>query len=68
MKIEVQECPYCKKNEFIEAWQGGNSSVTSGFARSAKLCHTICKNCGSVVRSYVVNPEDLMKFKDRTSW
>ena len=27
--------------------------------------HSICRNCGSVVRSYVKKPEKLLKRKDR---
>ena len=29
------------------------------------LYHSVCRNCGSVVRSYVKEPEKLLKRKER---
>ena len=31
----------------------------------ADLYHSVCRNCGSVLRSYVKDPEKLLKKKDR---
>lgn len=59
-------CPYCGKSEFIEAYQdyGAITAVQNKLGGCA-LYHSVCRNCGSVVRSYVKDPEKLLKKKDR---
>ena len=60
-------CPYCGGTEMIEACQGGYGSVSalSNKWGGAALYHSICRRCGSVVRSYVKDPEKLLKKRDR---
>ena len=63
----VLNCPFCGGTEVIESWQGGYGAVTAVSNKwgGAGLYHSICRNCGSVVRSYVKEPEKLLKKKDR---
>jgi Fe2+ or Zn2+ uptake regulation protein len=67
MDIQVTECPFCHGNEFIEGKQEGYAQITSKHSAwySGVLHHVICRRCGSVVRSYVKDPEKLLKKKDR---
>ena len=67
MKIKITECPFCHGSEFIEGKQEGYAQLQSCESswHSAVLYHVICRRCGSVVRSYVKNPEKLLKKKDR---
>ena len=66
MKIHITQCPFCGHAEFIEARQLQVESYVSGEGLlGQQLKHIICRNCGSVVRSYVENPENLLKKKNR---
>lgn len=70
MKDEyVLNCPYCRGSEVIEACQRGYGEITAvgHVFRSVPLYHSVCRNCGSVIRSYVKEPEMLLKRKDRKS-
>lgn len=65
----VKECPYCGGTEIIVAYQDGYGAIMSeksvlGLSASA-LYHSVCRNCGSIVRSYAKEPEKLLKKKDR---
>lgn len=63
----VQVCPFCGGYEIIVTFQsayGAVSAVQNKFGGCA-LYHSVCRNCGSVVRSYVKEPEKLLKKKDR---
>lgn len=64
----VQKCPYCGGIEVIESLQNGYATITAtnNIWGGVGLYHSVCRNCGSVVRSYVKNPEKLLKRKDRT--
>ena len=64
----VQKCPYCGGIEVIESLQVGYATITAtnNMWGGVELYHSVCRNCGSVVRSYVKNPEKLLKRKDRT--
>ena len=66
MDIKIARCPFCGGNEFIEARQiQGEAYVSAQALFGQELKHTICRNCGSVVRSFVEYPENLLKKKDR---
>ena len=56
--------PYCRGTEVIGAYQSSVTAVDNIWG-VANLYHPICRNCGSVVRSYVKEPEKLLKKKDR---
>ena len=63
----VRKCPFCGGTEMIEAYQTGYGAVAalSNKLGGVSLYHTICRSCGSVVRSYVRDPEKLLKRRDR---
>ena len=57
----VPVCPYCGGYEIIESFQTSYGAVTAVQNKlgGCALYHSICRNCGSVVRSYVKEPEKL---------
>lgn len=62
----VTVCPYCGGSEFIEAYHAyGAITAVQNKLGGCALFHSVCRNCGSVVRSYVKDPEKLLKRKDR---
>ena len=67
MDIRITECPFCHASEFIEGKQESHGQLQSceSIWQSATLYHVICRRCGSVVRSYVKEPEKLLKRADR---
>ncbi len=67
MSKYVKTCPFCGGQEFIRGVQSGYAQISaSGWSLlSTDLYHEICRDCGSVVRSYVKEPEKLVKRKDR---
>lgn len=65
MEIKVDECPFCHGTEFIKGIQCGYAEVSGEGLHSSSLNHIICRKCGSVVRSYVDNPEKLLNKKNR---
>lgn len=66
-QIQVRQCQFCGGSEFVEAYQNKYAALTGkeSMMTYSKLNHTICRNCGSVVRSYVENPEKLLKRSNR---
>ena len=54
------KCPYCGREEFVTGKQG---AAYAGFSvsvlKSRAVYHEICLHCGTIVRSYVKNPEKL---------
>ena len=66
MKVNIDRCPYCGYGEFIEATQWNPDAYVTGEALlGQELHHLVCRHCGSVVRSYVEDPEKLLKKKNR---
>lgn len=66
MKVSIERCPFCGYAEFIQARQYAPEAHVSGEALfGQQLNHTICRHCGSVVRSFVEAPEKLLKKKNR---
>lgn len=63
----VSRCPFCGGTEVIESFQSAYGAVTGAENRfgGVALYHSVCRKCGSVVRSYVKDPEKLLKRKDR---
>ena len=64
-----ESCPCCGSTEMIECYQTGYSAVVavSNKLGGRPLYHSVCRKCGNVVRSYVKDPEKLLKRKDRRS-
>ena len=53
-------CPWCGGKDVVEGIQSTYAKVQPNKALTLKgenLIHAICKNCGTVVRSYVENPQ-----------
>lgn len=55
-------CPYCGSTEFVV---GKENKTYGGISKSGNftgqpICHDICKNCGTIVRSFVENPSKLV--------
>ena len=66
MKLNMERCPFCGYSEFIEARQYAPEAYVSAQALfGQELKYVICRHCGSVVRTYVEDPEKLLKKKDR---
>ena len=66
--IKITECPFCHGTEFLEGKQNDSRAEmqsTQNMWYSGVVYHTVCRNCGSIVRSYVKNPENMLKKKDR---
>ena len=68
-KIRMTKCRFCGGTEFITGYQNFYGAVYSAdsLLHSASLYHTICRDCGSIVRSFVKDPEKLLKKSDRRS-
>ncbi len=65
-EYSVTVCPYCGGREMIETLQSGYAALTAvGSCRGASLYHSVCRRCGSIARSYVKNPEKLIRRRDR---
>ncbi len=60
-------CPYCGGTEMIECFQTGYAALTATSHKlgGRTLYHDVCRRCGSVTRSYVKEPEKLLKRRDR---
>ncbi|WP_262316336.1 hypothetical protein [Lacticaseibacillus parakribbianus] len=60
-----QQCPWCGGRDFVEAkhlpYQNvAAKSAVVGLTGRASLCYTVCRDCGTVVRTYV---DDLSKVR-----
>lgn len=63
-------CPYCHKEEFVIGKQNGYATIRPNKKISLKeetIYHQICLNCGTVVRSYVKNPKNLLSSKKESN-
>ena len=66
-EVKIEKCPYCGGEEFVEVRIAsyGGAYVTTGGLRTDALFGTICRDCGSVVRTFCKNPEKLYPKKER---
>lgn len=65
-EIKIEKCPYCDGKEFIECTVNSYGGVyVERKIHSAWLYATVCRDCGSVVRTYVKYPEKLYPKKER---
>lgn len=66
-EVKIEKCPFCGGEELIESGMGsyGNVFVSCGAFRSTSVFATVCRDCGSIVRTYCKNPEKLFPKKDR---
>ncbi len=61
--IEDIVCPFCGGSDFVLGKQDGYASIRTEKLsfRDQTLYHDICKDCGSIVRSYIKNPDKFSK-------
>lgn len=66
-EVKIEKCQYCGGEEFIEGRLSAYAGVyvSTGGLRGEGLTTVICRNCGSVVRTYCKNPEKLYPKKER---
>ena len=56
-------CPFCGGTEFVEAHAASIANISKNPAFSLKkatIIYQVCLACGTIIRSYVKNPEDLL--------
>ncbi len=60
--IKNETCPHCGATENVIGKQVGNAMVNPDKIswKSEIIYHVICLNCGTVIRSYVKNPQRLI--------
>lgn len=66
-EIKTDTCPYCGGNEFVKgATPAGNGIFPAGrmVGNGSPLEHTVCTNCGSIVRTQVLRVDKLCKEKE----
>lgn len=60
---EKYKCPWCGCEQVVYGVQAYQAKVLPvkrvTFPTGEKLIHVICKECGTVIRSYVENPQKL---------
>ncbi len=64
-KIVIEECPYCGSVLLVYDYQTGGRNVNTdvrGIVFGSPVQHTICRECGSIVYSSVVKPENFKEF------
>lgn len=64
MELKQDICPHCGGTETVIGKQtAANEFVVPKYAATnffgTALYHVICRNCGTLIRSYVDNPEAL---------
>ena len=68
MGIEINSCPFCGGTELIHGEPTSYGTIYGeNMLQGCVLHYIICRQCGSVVHSYVDNPELLLKRKNRRS-
>ena len=66
MILNGEPCKYCGCMEYVEGRQVDYAIVFGDSAWSGTpMHHIVCRNCGTVARSYVKEPEKLLKKHDR---
>lgn len=65
--VKIEKCQYCGGEEFIEGHVSsyGVAYVSTGTLRGDALFAIVCRDCGSVVRLFCKNPENLYPKKER---
>lgn len=63
---QKERCPYCGSYRNVIGYQDGYGSVSANKTitfKSQRLYHIFCLDCGTLIRSFVVNPEKLVLHK-----
>lgn len=69
-EVKIEKCPFCGGEELIECRIDSYGGVYAAhkankFYHSVALYSTLCRDCGSVVRTYCKEPEKLFPKKER---
>ena len=69
-EVKIEQCPYCGGEEFIETKLCSYGSAylirtKHVLLHTASVYATVCRDCGSIVRSFIKNPEKLFPKKER---
>lgn len=69
-EIKMEKCPFCGGEELLECFlnsYGGCyvSYKASKIYRDERLYALVCRDCGSVVRTYCKDPEKLFPKQER---
>ncbi len=65
-EVKIEKCPFCGGEELFECVIGSYGGVyLMRKMHDIALFATVCRDCGSVVRSYCKNPEKLFPKKER---
>ncbi len=66
-EIKIEQCPFCGGKEFINGKMSacGGVIIEKGIHASAAVQVLVCRDCGSIVRSYVSDAEKLLSKKER---
>ena len=68
-EVIIEKCRFCGGEEFIEGRVGAYGGVYIGAGpagiHTAALFAIVCRDCGSVVRTFCKTPEKLYPKKDR---
>lgn len=70
MQEKKEICPYCGQEKFVIGKQTGYATLKPNKRVSLKeetIYHKICLNCGTVVRSFVNNPKNLLNYKEKNN-
>ncbi|MDO5755363.1 MAG: Lar family restriction alleviation protein [Tissierellia bacterium] len=63
-ELMKKPCPFCGSNKLYEGKQAYYANINRGFHGRA-LKHIFCAKCGSIIHSYVENPEKLLSKLER---
>lgn len=69
-EVKIEQCPFCGSEQLLEvivSSYGGVSINLVGKLRSARLFATVCRDCGSIIRTFCKEPEKLFPKKERKS-
>lgn len=66
-EVKIEKCQFCGGEQLIEGrvCSYGGTYVSTGGLRNANLFAVVCRDCGSVVRTFCKNPEKLYPKKER---
>ena len=63
MEQKKDICPHCGATKTIVGKQSGHGGITPESAwtilNAQPLYHVVCRSCGTVIRSYVKDPQEL---------
>ena len=70
-EVKIEKCPFCGGEEFIEAaissmgMRGVCINRLGDWGRSMPIFASVCRDCGSLIRTYCRDTEKLFPKKER---